>query len=189
MLILFLAFLGLTCHLEDTVLGVFPMALCCLRVRRLFGSCDQEASPSAGKKTRVVLLSCLAWKCVPTIIFGGVDIFKFPGRHLLWQMSSHWGSQKLLQTLVSHELKVYLSVFDLFLTHKMAILSKGHEPDNFESNNSLRLSLSFISRKIFRFLYFQLTIDFISFSVLVLFSSNDLLLCCYTWILLWSYLY
>ena len=155
----FLAFLGLTCHLEDTGIGVFPVALCCLRVRRLFGSCDQEASPSAGKKTRVVLLSCLAWKCVPTIISGGVDISKVPGCHLLWQMSSHWGSQKLLRTLVSHELKVYLSVFYLFLTHEMAILSKGHEPNKFESNNSLRLSLSFISRKIFRFLFIFSTDD------------------------------
>ena len=79
----FLAFLGLTCHLEDTGIGVFPVALCCLRVRRLFGSCDQEASPSAGKKTRVVLLACLAWKCVPTIISGGVDISKVRGCHLL----------------------------------------------------------------------------------------------------------
>ena len=47
----------------------------------------------------------------------------------------------------------------LFLTHEMAILSKGHEPNNFESNNSLRLSRSFISRKIFRFLFIFSTGD------------------------------
>ena len=31
------------------------------------------------------------------------------------------------------------NVFDLFLTHEMAILSKGRKPDNFESHNSLKL--------------------------------------------------
>ena len=55
----------------------------------VLGSCDREASPSAGKKTRVVLLPCLAWKCAPTIISGDVDISKAPGRQLLCQMSSH----------------------------------------------------------------------------------------------------
>ena len=43
--------------------------------------------------------------------------------HLLRQMSSQWGSQRLLQRLVSHELTAYLSVFNLFLTHWiMAVL-------------------------------------------------------------------
>ena len=58
-------------------------------------------------------------------------------------MSSQWGSQKLLQGLVSHELTAYLSVFNLFLTQWiMAILSKGCKPDNFESHNSLKLSFT-----------------------------------------------
>ena len=48
---------------------------------------------------------------VTAAISGGVDIFEVVG-----QMSSQWGSQKILQVLVSHELAVYLSVFDLFLT-------------------------------------------------------------------------
>ena len=49
------------------------------------GSSDQEASPSAGKNTEVVLVlvPCCAWKYVPTAIFGGVDILKVPGCHLL----------------------------------------------------------------------------------------------------------
>ena len=42
------------------------------------GSSDQEASPSAGENTRVVLVPCHAWKCVPTAISGGVDIFQGP---------------------------------------------------------------------------------------------------------------
>ena len=46
------------------------------------GSSEQEASPSAGKNTRIVLVPCCAWNsCVPTAISGGVDIFKVPGYH------------------------------------------------------------------------------------------------------------
>ena len=52
------------------------------------GSSEQEASPSAGKNTRIVLVPCCAWKCVPTAISGGVDISEVPGCHLLRQMSS-----------------------------------------------------------------------------------------------------
>ena len=47
------------------------------------GSSDQEASPSAGKNTRIVLVSCHAWKCVPTAISCGVDILQGPWCHLL----------------------------------------------------------------------------------------------------------
>ena len=52
------------------------------------GSSDQEASPSAGKNTGVVLVPCWCWKCIPTAISGGVDISEVPGCHLLQQMSS-----------------------------------------------------------------------------------------------------
>ena len=52
------------------------------------GSSDQEASPSAGKNTRVVLVPFRAWKCVPTAISGGVDIYEVLGCHFLRQMSS-----------------------------------------------------------------------------------------------------
>ena len=47
------------------------------------GSSNQEASPSAGKDTGIVLVPCCAWKCVPTAISGGVDISEVPGCHLL----------------------------------------------------------------------------------------------------------
>ena len=91
-----------------------------------FGSSDQEASPSTGKNTRVVLVLYCAGKCVLPAISGGVNIFEFLGYHLLWQMSSWLGLEKLLQGLVSHELTVYLSVFNLFLTELIiTILSKG----------------------------------------------------------------
>ena len=56
-------------------------------------------------------------------------------------MNSQWGSQKLLQRLMSHELTAYLSVFNLFLSWWiMTILSKECKPDNFEPHNSLKLS-------------------------------------------------
>ena len=47
--------------------------------------------------------------------------------------------------MVSHELTVYISVFDLFLTQwSMAISAKGCKPDNFESHNSLKLTFTSI---------------------------------------------
>ena len=47
------------------------------------GSNDQEASPSASKNTRVVLVPCPAWKCVPTAISHDVDVLEFCECHLL----------------------------------------------------------------------------------------------------------
>ena len=47
------------------------------------GSSKQEASSSAGKKARVVLVSCHEWKCVPRAISGVVDVSEVPGFHLL----------------------------------------------------------------------------------------------------------
>ena len=105
------------------------------------GSIDQEFSPSAGKRTRVVLVPCCTWTCVPTTVSSGVDTWETPRCHILRQMSSQWGSQKLLQRFVSHEHTVYFFVFDLFLTQWVTtILSKGCKPDNFESHSSLKLS-------------------------------------------------
>ena len=46
------------------------------------GSNDQEACPSASKNTRLVLVSCPAWKCVPTAISHGVDVLEVRGCHL-----------------------------------------------------------------------------------------------------------
>ena len=51
------------------------------------GSSDQEASPSAGKNTGVVLVPCHAWKCVPAAISGGVDVSEAHGCHLLRQVN------------------------------------------------------------------------------------------------------
>ena len=111
------------------------------------GSSNQEVYLSAGKITGVDLVSCCAWKLVPTAISGSVDISEAPGCHFLQQIISQWGSQKLLQGLVSHELTAYLSFFDPFLTKWiMAILSNEWKPGTFESHNSLQLSFEVLQQ-------------------------------------------
>ena len=47
------------------------------------GSSHQEASPSAGKNTGIVLVPRRQWKCNPTAISSVVDISEVPGCHLL----------------------------------------------------------------------------------------------------------
>ena len=59
-----------------------------------------------------------AWKCIPVAISSGMDISEVPGCHLLWQMCVQSGSQKLLQSLVSHELTAYLSGVILFILNE-----------------------------------------------------------------------
>ena len=54
--LLFIFFISdLTCHLEDTG-KYFLVTLCCLLIRRPNFEVANEASPSAAKNTRVVLL-------------------------------------------------------------------------------------------------------------------------------------
>ena len=86
-------------------------------------------------------MPCSPWKCVPIAISSDVDIPKDPGCHLLCQVSPQWGSRKLFQGFVSHELTTYLSDFYLFC-HIFTILSKAHKPDNTKSHISLKLSFS-----------------------------------------------
>ena len=60
------------------------------------GSSNLEVSNLAGKKsTGTVLAPCHARKCAPATIYGSEDISEAPGCHLLCQMSSQSGSQKL----------------------------------------------------------------------------------------------
>ena len=107
------------------------------------GGSNQEAFPSAGKNTGENLVPCCTWKCLPTAIPSGVDISEVTECHLLRQMNSQWMSLKLLQGLVSNKLTAYLPAFDIFLTQWIiAILSKGFKAENFESQNSLKLSFT-----------------------------------------------
>ena len=80
------------------------------------GSSDQEASPSAGKNTRIVSVSCYAWKCVPTAMFSGVDTSKVPGCHVL----RHEFSVRVTK------LHVLVFVFrDFNVHHKEWLISSG----------------------------------------------------------------
>ena len=58
-------------------------------------------------------------QCPPTAIWAGADISEVSGCHLLRQMSSQSGSQKLLQGLMSHELTAYLSIFNQFKLNEL----------------------------------------------------------------------
>ena len=58
MLILFMAFSGPTCHLEDAGIGVFWLHCAPYSKETKRGSSDQEASPSESKNTEVVLVPC-----------------------------------------------------------------------------------------------------------------------------------
>ena len=79
-----------------------------------------------------------------------MDISEVPGCHLVWQMSSQWGSQKLLHGLVSHELTVYRSIFNQFKVNELwSYYQRACKPDNFESGH-YSLKLSFTNIRDFR---------------------------------------
>ena len=69
----------------------FPVALCCLIVRR---PNLEVVTKVLCKNTGIVLVPCCTWKCAPTAISGAVNVSEVPGSHLLWQMSSWWGSSE-----------------------------------------------------------------------------------------------
>ena len=108
------------------------------------GSNNQKSAQSVVKSTGILLVPCRTRKFVSKAISGGVDIPKVPGCRFLWQMSSQWDSQKLLQVTVSYELTDFLSVFYLFLwLNEMAVLLEVYKLYNFESRNSLSLSFTY----------------------------------------------
>ena len=51
------------------------------------GTGNQEASPSVGKNTGIVLVACLSWKCFAIAFSVGVDTFQVPGCHLTDEFS------------------------------------------------------------------------------------------------------
>ena len=89
---------------------------------------DQEASPSAGKNTGMVLVPCLAWKCVPTAISSGLDIFEVPRCHNFSVRVT-----KITSIIVSCLIVSTFLILTSFQVNEMTILSKGHKLDNFES--------------------------------------------------------
>ena len=73
------------------------------------GSSNQEASPSAGKNTRVVLVPCACMEWHPYSYFQWCGYFQSPWVSFVTTDES---SKKLLHRLVSHEITAYL-----FLTY------------------------------------------------------------------------
>ena len=76
----------------------FLVALCRLIVRR--PNLEVATKRLLHQQVKVpgwFLCHVCTWNCIHTAISGGVDISEVLGCHLLWQMSSQWGSQKLLQ--------------------------------------------------------------------------------------------
>ena len=130
-------------------------------------SSNQEPSPSGDKNAEVDLVPCSALKCVPIATSGGADVYEVPGCHLSFQ----WGSQKLLQRLVSHEFTVYLSVFNLFLNQWIMAISNGCKPDNFISRNSLKHNFTKIQ---------GLRLDFVDCEYFLESNSPDILALCET---------
>ena len=59
----------------------------CDTVPTELGRRDQEASPSAGKNTGVVLVPCCTWKYAPQDLSGGANISEVPRNHLLQLIS------------------------------------------------------------------------------------------------------
>ena len=98
------------------------------------GNWGQEDSPSVGTSTRVVLVSCCTWKCVPTTISSSVNISKVPGCHFLsFVMSTHKNYFKDWCLMKS----VYLSDFDLFLIQWNGhIIKKCAYQNNIQSGTS-----------------------------------------------------
>ena len=107
------------------------------------GSSDQEASPSAGKNTRVVLVSCLCMDvrhysyfrwcgffCGPFVSFATTDEF----------------SVRVKSITPRTTLTVYFSIFNLLKLNKVWPHYQKHvnqlnfQSSNFESHNSLKLS-------------------------------------------------
>ena len=139
----------------------FLVALLWLILKRhIWEKATKSFFASAVTNTRVVLVPCRAWKCVPTASFSGMDILEVTGCYLLKQMNSQWVSQKLLQGSMSQELTVYFSVFSCIDSMKG---SKVHKSSNFESHSSLKLSFTIIR-------------GFVLFSLDMNLSSNQALL-------------
>ena len=71
------------------------------------GSSNQEVSSAASKNARVVLVSCQAWKCVPTVFSGDADISMVSGCHHYshaWSCSLCEGRTSSYMGLISRKL-------------------------------------------------------------------------------------
>ena len=100
-------------------------------------SSNQEAFPSAGKNTRVVLRPCCTWKCPSTAISFGVDIPEAPEFHLLRQMFSVRVRKSTSRIAFSWYHRISFQFLFLICLNEMGILLKVPKPQSFETHNFL----------------------------------------------------
>ena len=128
------------------------------------GSSDQEASPSAGKYTGVVLVPCCAWKCVPTAISVGVDISEVFGCHFL---------QKMFSVRVFSKIAVSQPIFLIFLSLFISVKWSYYQKDVNQTNfNSRKLIFTNIRGLSSNFVDFESFVDSNSADILALRDTN-----------------
>ena len=81
--------------------------------------CSQPGQLTSYEQPLIVPCLHIEVRRPPTVISAGADISEVPGCHLLRQMSSQSGSQKLLQELVSHELTASRPIFNQFKLNEL----------------------------------------------------------------------
>ena len=81
-------------------------------------------------------------------------------------------SQQLHEGLASHELTVYLSISNIFLTQSIMAISKRCKPENFESLNSLKLSFTNICAFLLNFVEYESFLESNSPNILALCETN-----------------
>ena len=86
-------------------------------------------------------------------------------------MSFRWGSQKLLQGLVSHELTAYLSIFNLYKLNKLWPYYQKHV-NQIILNNSLKLSFTNIWGRCLNFVDCEFCLDSNSPDILAVCNKN-----------------
>ena len=108
------------------------------------GSSDQEASPSAGTNTGIVLTSRMG--VCPYSYFRSCGYFWGPWVSFVTTDDFPVRVTKITSRIGASWIHSVPFCFNLFLTQwNMATLSKGCKLDNFESHNSLKLSFTNIS--------------------------------------------
>ena len=118
-----------------------------------------------------MLVLCHAWKCVPTVIFGGIHTH-------LW---GPWVSFVLTDEFSLRVTKITLRIgvswatayfSDLFLTQWNMAIPKGCKADNFKSHNSLKLSFTNIQVLYWNFAECESFVESNSPDILALCETN-----------------
>ena len=123
----------LSCNLEDAGIGVFWWHCAAWEWGETkHGSSSQDASQSTSKNTGVVLVP-YPWKCIPKAIFGGAD-------NTL--VVNYYNTKITSRIGVSRTPSLLFGFWPLVWLIEMAILLTGQQSDNFESLDSLKLSLT-----------------------------------------------